>query len=328
MIAPHELAGRRVLIVDDDRASVRTIRRTLEEHRYTFAEAFDGRGALAQVRDFRPDVVIMDVEMPGMGGIEVARILRANGGETFGYVPVILMTARGKGGKVEGLELGADDYLVKPVDPLELAARVKSMLRLKVLQDALVAKARELDLANHALLEKKKELEKLSRTDGLTGLFNRRYFEERFTGEFERSRRYRSALSLLMLDVDDFKRLNDTRGHPFGDAVLRGVAELVRIALRDVDLIGRYGGEEFIAALPETSPREARTVAERLRHAIADFPFHDSAAERVHVSASLGIATFPAPGIDRPEELVRAADDALYRAKTAGKNRVVVAEEA
>jgi two-component system cell cycle response regulator len=317
-----DLSGRRVLVVDDDRASVRLIRRTLDEHRYTFAEAFDGRAALAQVRDFRPDVVIMDVEMPGMGGIEVARILRAHG--TFGFVPVILMTARGRGGKVEGLELGADDYLVKPLDPLELAARVKSMLRLKALQDALIAKNRELDLANQALLEKKKELEKLSRTDGLTGVFNRRYFEERFTGEFERSRRYRSALTVLMLDVDDFKHLNDSRGHPFGDGVLRGVAEIVRVTLRDVDLIGRYGGEEFIAALPETSPREASTVAERLRRAVAEFPFGGD--DPVHVTASLGLACFPAPGMERPDELVRAADDALYRAKAAGKNRVAVSE--
>ncbi len=325
-----ELAGRKVLIVDDDRASVRLLKETLKAFRYSFAEAYDGAGALSKVRDFRPDVVIMDVEMPGLGGVEVLRILKANqgagGNGHFGYIPVILMTARGSGGKIEGLELGADEWLVKPVDPLELAARVKSMLRLKVLQDELLGKMAELDRANHDLVEKKKELEKLSRTDSLTGLFNRRYFEERFVGEFERSRRYRSAVACMMIDIDHFKKLNDTRGHPFGDQVLRGTASVIKETLRDVDLVGRYGGEEFIAILPETGPEESRLVAERLRDRIAARGYPD-AGDTVTITASLGVACYPMPGVESHEDFLRIADDALYQAKESGRNRVCMAEE-
>jgi len=175
---------------------IRNIREALKPYDYQIIEAYDGSSALAKVRDDRPDLVLMDVEMPGLNGVEVCRIIKANPGDDgFGFIPVILVTARGPGGKVEGLELGADDYLVKPFDSPELAARVKSMLRLKVLQDELIARNRELDRINRELDQKKQEFEELSRTDALTSLFNRRYFEERFLSEFARSKRYRAPLT-------------------------------------------------------------------------------------------------------------------------------------
>ncbi len=193
--AGPELAGRKVLVVDDDRATVNQVKEALAPTGYVFFEAFDGAQALSQIREHRPDLIVMDVEMPGLGGVEVCRIVKANQGESgFGFVPVILMTSRTKGaGKVEGLELGADDYLVKPFDMLELSARVKSMLRLKALQDALIEKNRELDRANKELDRKREELLALSRTDALTGLFNRRYFDERLAAELARASRYRVA---------------------------------------------------------------------------------------------------------------------------------------
>ena len=316
------LAGRKLLLVDDDRAVLDQLRALLTPSGYTFVTASDGAGALAAVRDERPDLVLMDVEMPGLGGVQVLRILRANQG--FGYVPIILMTARGAAGKVEGLELGADDFLVKPVEPLELAARVRSMLRLKALQDELIARNAELDRINRALQESQHELERISRTDGLTGLYNRGYLEERFTGEFERSKRYRSALACLMFDIDHFKRLNDGHGHPFGDRVIRGTAELLRSTLRDIDLVGRYGGEEFVALLPETAPGEARRVAERVRERIAATPYEAPNGESVRVTISIGVANYPSPSIVGRDDFLRAADDALYKAKQAGRDRVAV----
>jgi diguanylate cyclase (GGDEF)-like protein len=244
---------------------------------------------------------------------------------------VILMTARQGAGKVEGLELGADDYLVKPFDMLELSARVKSMLRLKSLQDALVEKNRELDRANQELEKKRQELLALSRTDALTSLVNRRYFEERLALEFARSNRYRAPLSLLMLDIDHFKKVNDSWGHPFGDKVLIEVARVAGASLRDVDLLARYGGEELVALLPETGPQEALRVCNRMREGVEalriGFVANDGTRKVVTCTASIGVATFPVPSIDSAEALLRAADDCLYAAKEAGRNRVMQHEE-
>ncbi|MCE9667357.1 diguanylate cyclase [Myxococcus stipitatus] len=322
-----ELSGRTVLIVDDDPAHVAHVREGLAPRGYLFREAHDGAQALSAIRESRPDLILMDVEMPGLGGVEVCRIIKANAGEDgFGFIPVILMTARQAAGKVEGLELGADDYLVKPFDMLELSARVKSMLRLKALQDALVEKNRELDRANKELARRREELLALSRTDALTSLFNRRCFEERLNEEFARSRRYQSPLSLVMLDIDHFKRINDTFGHPFGDQVLRAVAQTTRSRLREVDLLARYGGEEFVALLPETASPDALKVCERVREAIAALGLEhvgvDGKRQQVRLTASLGVATVPSEDLGSAEALLRAADAGLYAAKEAGRNRV------
>ncbi|MET0405098.1 MAG: diguanylate cyclase [Cystobacter sp.] len=328
------LADRTILLVDDDPANIQHVREGLAGPGYRFREAHDGTEALRSLRELRPDLIIMDVEMPRLGGVEVCRIIKANGGEGgFGFIPVILVTARQAAGKVEGLELGADDYLVKPFDMLELSARVKSMLRLKVLQDALVEKNRELDAKNQALDRANKELDQkreellnLTRVDGLTSLYNRRYFEERLSEEFARSSRYRSPLSLVMIDIDHFKRLNDTYGHPFGDEVLRAVARAVRGRLREVDFVARYGGEEFIALLPETGPKEALGACERIREAVAsvrlNYQPQEGDALEVRCTASLGVASVPSPTLPGVEDLKRQADVSLYAAKAAGRNCV------
>ncbi|MBX5484960.1 MAG: diguanylate cyclase [Myxococcaceae bacterium] len=327
-----ELENRKILVVDDDRASVALIQNALAAHGYRFLTAHDGVQALSAIREARPDLIVMDVEMPRLSGVEVCRIVKANAGESgFGFIPVILMTARQASRKIESLELGADDYLVKPFDMLELSARVKSMLRLKVLQDALVVKNRELELANRELAQRREELLALSRTDALTGLFNRRYFEERFAVEFARSDRYRAPLSCMMIDIDHFKRINDTWGHPFGDKVLQAVARVAVETLRDVDMVARYGGEELIALLPETGPQEALRVSERVRAGIEALDLWwkgpDGRKEKVQCTASIGVATFPTPAIDSAEAFLRAADECLYAAKEGGRNRVVQYEE-
>ena len=331
-VSPGEYSDRTVLIVDDDPVHVQHVRQGLAPHGYRFREARDGAQALSAIREHRPDLILMDVEMPGLGGVEVCRIIKANSGDGgFGFIPVILMTARQAAGKVEGLELGADDYLVKPFDMLELGARVKSMLRLKALQDTLVEKNRELDKANKELARKREELLALSRTDALTGLSNRRYFEERLQEEFTRARRYRSPLSLVMMDIDYFKRINDTYGHPFGDEVLRAVSQVTRARLREVDMLARYGGEELIALLPETSPADALRACERVREAIESLQLEhhatDGTKRMVRCTASLGLASIPSPTLQNAQELLRAADECLYAAKGAGRNRVRQHEE-
>ena len=323
-------AAQTLLVADDDRAVLSQIQRGLDGHGYRFVEAADGSEVLTALRVERPDLLLMDVEMPGLGGVEVCRIVKANQGHGFGFLPVILMTARRTHSKVEGLELGADDYLIKPFDMLELSARVKSMLRLKSLQDALLEKNRELDRANRELEERRRELLQLSRTDGLTGLANRRHFDERLVTEFSRAQRYRAPLACLMLDLDHFKRVNDQWGHGFGDVVLRQVAEVARRAVRDVDLVARYGGEELVALLPETGLAEAVLVGERVRAGVEGLRLSargDGRATAVHCTASVGVAAYPGPGIDSAAGLVAAADACLYSAKEGGRNRVVHLQE-
>jgi len=320
-----KLEGRLLLLVDDDHGVIELLRRGLAPFKYQFVEAEDGTQALTAIRKHQPDLIVMDVEMPGLGGVEVCRIVKANQGAGFAFTPVILMTAGRSSGKVEGLELGADDYLIKPFDILELSARVKSMLRLKALQDTLVEKNKELDRINRELEEKRSALELLSRTDGLTQLINRRHFEELLQSEWQRSLRYRSPLSCMLLDIDHFKKVNDTWGHPFGDTVLREVAGVARRALRDVDVLARYGGEELIALLPETSPEEAWRAAERVRMGIEAMRLTCRTVnppEQVRCTASIGVSTAPGPGIETPEQLVQLADECLYEAKQGGRNQV------
>ncbi len=307
-----------MLVVDDDRAVITLVEDGLRAGGYLFDEAFDGPGALAQVRDKKPDLLLLDLELPGLSGAEVCRIVKANQGDAaFGFLPIILMTARSRIGKVEALELGADDYLTKPFDLQELSARVKSMLRLKALQDELTQKCRDLDRMNQDLERKSHELELLSRIDPLTGLFNRRYFEERMKVEFARCQRYQSTLCCLMIDIDHFKRVNDTRGHAAGDAALKELAHCLRATLREVDLLARFGGEEFVALLPATRQAEGLAAAERVRRAVASTP--------IGITVSIGVSSFPGPETTDPEALLRAADRALYRAKGAGRNRVEAA---
>ncbi len=314
------LRDRLVLIADDDRGIVERVRTGLSEQGYRFLEVGDGAQVLTALREHHPDLLLMDVEMPGLGGVEVCRIVKAN--PSFGFIPVILMTAARRGAKVEGLELGADDYLLKPFDMMELSARVKSMLRLKALQDDLLEKNRELDSMNKALEDQRQQLETLSRIDGLTGLLNRRHFDERLEAEFSRSTRYHAPLSCLLLDIDHFKNVNDTFGHPFGDHVIQQVSDVTRHVLRDVDVLARYGGEELVALLPETSFDEAMRAAERVRVGIAELSLKTTGNAGVKCTASIGVSTYPSHGIDSAHALIRLADQGLYQAKQSGRNRV------
>lgn len=310
--------GSKILVIDDDAGVRREVTGILEDAGYKVAEGRDGREALSLVRDEHPDLIVMDVEMPGMGGREACRIIKGN--KNFGFIPIILVTARDDvQSKVEGLELGADDYLVKPLNRLELTARVKSMLRLRGLQ---------LDLlqANERLQHVNDRLQELSMTDPLTGLCNRLFFQKRVLYEYQRAERYQNPMALLMLDLDHFKRINDKHGHPFGDHVLKEVARLLINNLRGVDIVARYGGEEIVVVCPETNREQATIVAERIRSACEKLEIEKDATT-ARVTTSIGVAICPHEGVHSEEDLLQMADQALYAAKQAGRNCVRFASD-
>jgi diguanylate cyclase (GGDEF)-like protein len=303
----------RILVVDDNQDNIEIIATRLRYRGYEILEASDGEQALALVREAAPDLILLDVMLPDIDGYEISR--RIKGADDLPFIPIILVTARDSTqDKVAGLDAGADDYLTKPINFPELEARVRSMLRIKRLQDELE--------------EKNRELERLSISDGLTGLFNHRHIHGLLAEEFERVARSNDCMSVAMFDLDHFKSVNDTYGHQAGDRVLVELADILREVARDVDRLGRYGGEEFMALLPETCIDDAAVFVERVRREVARRPFDVSADEPLHMTLSAGVSTYPHETIRDVESLVRLADQALYTAKETGRNRVVRFDEA
>jgi two-component system, cell cycle response regulator len=308
----------RILVVDDHPDNIEIIDARLSTRGYLIESASNGQEALEKVRQDPPHLILLDVMMPLMDGFEVSRRIKRD--STLPYIPIILVTARGETeDKVEGLDAGADDYLTKPINFPELEARVRSMLRIKKLQD-------ELDRKNRQLEEANQQLRQLSITDGLTGLFNHRHVHELLHEEHERAKRSGEPLAVVMLDLDRFKQLNDTHGHPTGDVVLGETARLLRENAREVDMIGRYGGEEFIAILPGADEDAAIHYAERVRGAVEQFVYRDAGKE-IHMTLSAGVASGDPLDFDAPDELIKQADRALYEAKDSGRNRIVRASE-
>ncbi|MEJ7810068.1 MAG: diguanylate cyclase [Gemmatimonadaceae bacterium] len=304
----------RILIVDDHEDNVEVLRARLEARGYDCDSAQDGEEALRKVAEHPPDLILLDVMMPRVDGHEVARQIKAN--PNLPFIPIIMQTALDSvSNKVEGLGAGADDYITKPINFAELEARVRAMLRIKRLQN-------ELGEANRKLADVNAKLTEMAVTDGLTGLYNRRHIEERLHEMFEHSDRLHEPMSCVMFDLDHFKSVNDTYGHQAGDAVLRELAALLKDVARGVDRVGRYGGEEFIALLPGTVLDAAVTFAERARQQVEErvFAFEGGTLRR---TLSCGVAAWPHPKIRHREQLVKAADDALYVAKDLGRNRVV-----
>jgi two-component system cell cycle response regulator len=292
---------RKILVVDDDPATLRVVRDWFRGKPYEILGAPGGREGLRLAPVRQPDVILLDLKMPDIDGITVARQLKQD--PATQRIPILLLTAcRDVDAKVQAFEAGADDYVTKPFECEEIEARIESALR----------KHRELIDA----LE-------LAHIDEMTRLANFRGFREKLAAEWERAARYSTALSLVFFDLDHFKRLNDARGHQAGDRVLRDIGVLITGGARSNDVAARYGGEEFALILPHTDGGMAVRVAERIRSAVRDFVFlEDETPWRITVSA--GVATYPdTPGIDSVDALVRAADVALYRAKDAGRDRVV-----
>jgi diguanylate cyclase (GGDEF)-like protein len=309
-------APQRILVVDDNADNIQLLRARLEARGYIVEEAADGEVALERVfSNPPPDLILLDVMMPKIDGFEVVRRIKSD--ESLPFIPVIMQTALDSTeSMVQGLDAGADDYVSKPVNFRELDARVKSLLRIKGLQSALAQRERELSVANA-------QLRVMSSTDVLTGVANRRSLEERLHDMFEHSIRLHEPLSLVMCDIDHFKRVNDDFGHQAGDAVLQQFAKLLQTEAREIDRVGRYGGEEFVILLPGTVLDAAVTFADRLRHSVERAEFRYGDGQTLHKTMSCGVAAWPHPLVNDPEALIKAADDALYVAKETGRNRVI-----
>jgi two-component system, cell cycle response regulator len=289
-----------VLIVDDHPDNVEVLQARLNALGYRTACAQDGETALEMVAQSPPDLILLDVMMPHMDGNEVARRIKAD--KSLPFIPIIMQTALDSTqSKVVGLDSGADDYVTKPINYAELQARMGAALRVKALQD---------------------RISEMAITDGLTGLYNRRHLDERLDEMFEHSVRLHEPLSVVMFDIDHFKKVNDTYGHQVGDVVLTQFAQLLKHVARDIDRIGRYGGEEFMVLLPGTVLDAGVTFAKRARQEVETHQFeYEGGVLKCTISA--GVAAYPNPRVHTRQQLVKAADDALYVAKTTGRNRVV-----
>jgi diguanylate cyclase (GGDEF)-like protein len=298
------LRGHVLLIVDDSVTTRVAIRQALEPTGLFahYLEATDGQEALTLLAEKAVDIVLCDIVMPGIDGFT---FLQKKAQAGFQDIPVLMLTGQESvEKKVAGLDLGASDYVTKPFAKDELIARVKVHLKLKLLQD---------------------RLREASITDFLTRRFNRRHFMELFYAELERSKCHGQPLSLLILDIDHFKRVNDTLGHTAGDHILVQVATRVRENVRAEDVVGRYGGEEFVILLPQIGPEGGMIAAEKVRQAVASTPFGDKVATTVTIS--VGVVSYDGrrPTTATIDTLLMLADRALYAAKEKGRNRVEVA---
>ncbi len=294
----------RIVVAEDSLVVRAVVCDQLEDEGYEVYEAADGESALAECALRMPDAILLDIEMPGLDGHQVLARLKAD--ESLSDIPVVFLTGRTSTAEmVAGLRAGAHDYLKKPFESAELIARISGAVRIKRLQD-------ELRLRND-------ELDRLSRIDPLTAIFNRRHIDEQLEKQTSSAQRHGQPLTVLMIDVDHFKLVNDTEGHPGGDAVLREIASRLTGVLRAEDLLGRWGGEEFIVVAPQTDDIGASCLAERARHAIAAAPI----AIRDHL-VSVTISVGCASGSDTGHALVKRADEALYVAKADGRNRVAI----
>ncbi len=296
-------AGRKtVLVVDDDEASAELLGSLLTPH-YDVLYARDGFESLHVASEALPDLILLDIQMPKMDGYVACRLLRSD--PLTRNTPVIFVSALDSPEDIaKGLDLGAIDYVTKPVSPPILLARIRNHIQLKEYRDL---------------------LDELSSNDGLTGIANRRRFDEVFAREWQRAVRMASPTSVILGDIDHFKQFNDHAGHQKGDECLREVARAMSAVIhRPTDLLARYGGEEFICLLPDTDHDGAMVIAERLREGIESLGIaHPESKTADHVTMSLGAATMvPAEG-QAGEILIERADQRLYAAKAQGRNRVV-----
>jgi diguanylate cyclase (GGDEF)-like protein len=310
----------KVLIVDDSPTIRAALRSLVEKMGHTVIEAEDGSKGLTIYGRDRPDLVLIDVVMPVMDGYEAARQMRQSLPDE--WIPIIFLSSKEADQDLDrAIEAGGDDYLVKPVSFVVLNAKIRALQRIESTRTKLLEISRELAAAN-------RELESLSRQDGLTGIANRRYFDSYLLTEVKRASRERQPLSLILADVDHFKAFNDCYGHQAGDDCLRQVASTLKaVGRRPADLAARYGGEEFAIVLPATAMEGAVDVAKSLTRAIEGMSIpHARSGVSPTISLSQGIASLIPAQDTTPESVIQLADQALYQAKQQGRNRYVVSK--
>jgi len=292
-----------ILVVEDNKIDVKLIQRYLQGEPYKIKLAKDGEEAIFCAQQEQIDVILLDLILPKKNGFEVCSTLKEM--KTTQNIQIVAITGLSDlDSKIKGIQLGVDDYLVKPVNMHVLRTRVKSLIKKKVLLDNLCDRY---EMAVHSAI-----------TDKLTGLYNRRYFDHFLDLEIKRSSRQNGSLALLMIDIDNFKLINDTSGHLFGDKILKTLGEILKTKIREIDLAARYGGEEFAVVLSNNCLNEAVEIAERIRQSIQEYSFE---TENISTTVSIGIALYPLDA-NSFNELIDKSDKALYKAKRDGKNRV------
>jgi diguanylate cyclase (GGDEF)-like protein len=300
---------RRILVVDDDRTNIDLLSEVLSQEVHSIQTATDADTTLHRIKAWKPQLLLLDVNLPGMSGIELIPRIRHATQED--YVSIILCTSNSSMADVSlGLDSGADDYLTKPFRPQELITRVRTMLRFKDTQDALRR-------ANH-------RIEEISSTDDLTGLMNMRMLHRRGEEEILRSRRFRKPVSALLINIDQFSDINHQQGFTTGSAVIQEVGQRIHKCLRSIDMVARVGADEYFALLVETDLANAEFMAERIRGAIESVPYKD-AKHSVKLTASIGVAGI---NVDQPDQqlsdLFHASSEALRSAKAAGPNKIEI----
>ncbi len=302
----------KVLLVDDSQQARVAIREALKDLFEVFIEADDGLSAIKAFVEEKPGFIITDIEMPSINGYRLISTVRNM--EDGKDLPIIMLsgTKNSLKKKLTGFNLGASDFLMKPFEGEELVARVKSLLRTRFLLDE--------------LKEKNTLLARLAVTDELTGLYNRRHFFETVKEQMALGLRHNFKIACMLMDIDHFKKINDTHGHIAGDDVLRKIGALLNSCKREGELLARFGGEEFIMCLFNTDSASVLRAAERFRHLIKSFEFSSSHHPNLHVTVSIGVAIYPQASIITIDELIKAADSALYRSKVDGRDKVSLYE--
>lgn len=302
-----------LLVVDDIEANRISLEYLIEEYckeDIEVVQASSGEEALKVAYREDIDLIILDIQMPGLDGFETAQYLKSN--QKTENIPIIFLTAAFKKEEFQqkGFEIGAVDYFTKPIEDMQFINRIK-------LYKELISKTKELEEKNKELEKKNLLLEELSITDNLTKLYNRNRLNQTLVSEFNRASRYPYSFGLMMVDIDYFKKVNDVYGHQVGDKVLKEIAEVLKTHTRKTDIVGRWGGEEFLIICSETDLEGILSLAEKIRSEIASYSF--SCKEQK--TASIGVSIYKQG--DEDKELIKRADDALYQAKESGRNRVV-----
>ena len=297
------LKGRKVIVIDDDKHNCELIRDALAKDGCIVEIATNGREGIHKIEFFKPDLVLMDQDMPEITGLETLRLLRSR----ENYVAVIFISAGTSPQTIsEALDHSADDYIRKPFSLQELAARVAVRFRIKDLHDR--------------LQQMNDKLNELAQRDVVTGLFNMRSMYEKIETEIERARRFKRHVACIMMDMDHFKSVNDGHDHLFGSFVLKEVGRLINDSIRKIDIAARYGGDEFLIVLSETDDHGTLTYVERLRAVVEGHTFTDG-KDSIRLTTSIGYALSPLDREIDAKTLVRLADHALYEAKHGGRNK-------
>ena len=314
----------RILVVDDSKTNILILARSLRKHGYEVAVASDGFEAVRRAESEQPDLILLDVMMPDRDGFETCKVLKSS--PTTASIPVIFITAcSSPENMLKAFEVGGCDYVTKPFRIAEVLARASVHVRLRRAEQELLREREEASALAGRVSEANMKLARLSQVDPLTDLLNRRAWEQAARSEEARSRRAGGSFAILMIDVDRFKAFNDAQGHQVGDDCLCCVAEAIFRTSRAIDVVGRYGGEEFVVLAPNTSAKGVLALAERIRTAVWNLAVPHPQSYEGRVTVSVGASVSGGFGW---QEVMRRADQAMYEAKQSGRNRVCVAEDA